>query len=288
MRHATPLTAAVMAAAMLVSVPASAAPPSNLARALADPGRAAQRGTDARRHPAELVALADLKPGQRILDLIPGDGYWTRIFSKMVGPRGRVYAVWPQAYAREATGNIQQLQGIARQYGNVTVQVQPSTALTAPEPLDVVWTADNYHDYNDKFMGSPGSLAFARSAFRILKPGGLFIVIDHAAAPGRGDRDTETPAPDRARDGSPPGRRGRVPAGRREPGAAQSQRPADDQGVRPPHPRSHQPVRAEVPQAPALKRCGLSRRASVRRARPCATCRRGMAWRAAARRARCA
>ena len=192
MRHATPLTAVIVAAAMSVSVPASAAPPSNLARALADPGRAAQRGTDARRHPAELVALADLKPGQRILDLIPGDDYWTRIFSKMVGPRGRVYAVWPQAYAREATGNIQQLQGIARQYGNVTVQVQPSTALTAPEPLDVVWTADNYHDYNDKFMGSPGSLAFARSAFRILKPGGLFIVIDHAAAPGRGDRDTDT------------------------------------------------------------------------------------------------
>ena len=181
--------------------PASAAPPSNLARALADPGRAAQRGTDARRHPAELVALADLKPGQRILDLIPGDGYWTRIFSKMVGPRGRVYAVWPQAYAREATGNIQQLQGIARQYGNVTVQVQPSTALTAPELLDVVWTADNYHDYNDKFMGSPGSLAFARSAFRILKPGGLFIVIDHAAAARPRRPRHREPAPDRARGG---------------------------------------------------------------------------------------
>ena len=288
MRHAPSLTAAVIAAAMLVSVPASAAPPSNLARALADPGRAAQRGTDARRHPAELVALADLKPGQQILDLIPGDGYWTRIFSKMVGPRGRVYAVWPQAYAREATGNIQQLQGIARQYGNVTVQVQPSTALTAPEPLDVVWTADNYHDYNDKFMGSPGSL--------VLRPLGIpdpqagRAVHRHRPCGRTRPRRPRHrhPAPDRARGGCPPGRRGRVPAGRREPGAAQSQRPADDQGVRPPHPRSHQPVRAEVPQAPALKRCGLSRRASVRRARPCATCPRGMAWRAAARRARCA
>ena len=192
MNNATRLIAALAAAAAMSPSSGFAAPPSNLARALADPGRAAQRGTDARRHPAELVALADLKPGQRVLDLIPGDGYWTRIFSKMVGPTGRVYAVWPQAYAREAMGNVQQLQQLARQYGNVTVQVQPSNLLSSPQPLDVVWTADNYHDYNDKFMGSPGSLSLARSAFRILKPGGLFIVIDHAAAPGRGDRDTES------------------------------------------------------------------------------------------------
>jgi predicted methyltransferase len=185
------LVAASLGAAALIP-PAQAAPNSPLARALADPGRSAQRGADARRHPAELVALADLKPGQRVLDLIPGDGYWTRIFSKMVGPTGRVYAVWPQPYAREATGNVAQLREIARAYGNVSVQVQPGTALTAPELLDVVWTSDNYHDYNDKFMGSPGSLAFARAAYRILKPGGLFIVIDHSAAAGHGLRDTET------------------------------------------------------------------------------------------------
>lgn len=185
------LAAAALGLALLPSA-ASVAPPSALTRALADPARASQRGADARRHPAELVALADLKPGRRILDLIPGDGYWTRIFSKMVGPKGRVYAVWPQAYASQATGNVAQLREIAKAYGNVTVQVQPGTALTAPEPLDVVWTSDNYHDYNDKFMGNPGTMSLARSAFRILKPGGLFIVIDHSAAPGHALSDTET------------------------------------------------------------------------------------------------
>jgi predicted methyltransferase len=171
---------------------AQAAPNPALARALADPARAAQRGADARRHPAELVALADLRPGQRILDLIPGDGYWTRIFSRMVGPKGRVYAVWPQAYARDAAGNVSQLRQIAQQYGNVTVEVQPGPLLTAPELLDVIWTSDNYHDYNDRFMGRPGSQAFARSAYRIIKPGGLFIVIDHSAAAGHGLGDTES------------------------------------------------------------------------------------------------
>src|SRR4051812_48524979 len=163
------LTVSVLAfsfGAAVLAPEALAAPNPLLARALADPARAAQREADARRHPAELVALADLKPGQRILDLIPGDGYWTRIFSRMVGPKGRVYAVWPQPYANEATGNVAQLRDIAKAYGNVTVQVQPGSTLTAPEPLDVVWTSDNYHDYNDKFMGKPGSVAFARSAFR--------------------------------------------------------------------------------------------------------------------------
>jgi predicted methyltransferase len=184
--------AAAAVSAGFLSANVYAAPGSSLSRALVDPARAAQRGSDSRRHPAELVGLADLRPGQRILDLIPGDGYWTRIFSRMVGPRGRVYAVWPQAYAREASGNVQQLQQIARQYGNVTVSVQPGPRLTSPEPLDVVWTSDNYHDYNDKFMGRPGSVLLARSAFQILKPGGLFIVIDHSARPGRGLQDTES------------------------------------------------------------------------------------------------
>ena len=170
----------------------AAAPMSPVARAIADPGRAADRAADARRHPLQLVALADLRPGQRVVDLIPGSGYWTRIFSKIVGPKGKVYAVWPKPYAAEATGDIQQLQALARQYGNIVVQVQPTTDLTAPEPVDVVWTSQNYHDYNDKFMGNPGPQSLARAVHRILKPGGLLIVIDHAAAPGHGMRDTDT------------------------------------------------------------------------------------------------
>jgi predicted methyltransferase len=187
---------AAAAAALLAAAPARhhAAPADPLRAALADPGRAAQRGADARRHPLELVALAEIRPGQKVLDLIPGDGYWTRIFSKMVGPRGRVYAVWPEAYGKLAMGNVAQLRAMSasRDYANVVTQIQPSVALTAPEPLDVVWTSQNYHDYNDPFMGSPGSASLARAAWRMLKPGGLFIVIDHAAAPGRGVRDTDS------------------------------------------------------------------------------------------------
>ena len=163
-----------------------------LAQALADPARAEQRGFDERRHPAELVALADLKPGSRVLDLVPGNGYWTRIFSRLVGPTGRVYAVWPKAYGDLAASDVKETQGLKRRYPNVRTLVQPSVTLSSPEPLDVIWTAQNFHDYNDKFMGAPGSPALANAAFRILKPGGLFIVIDHDAAAGRGAQDSDT------------------------------------------------------------------------------------------------
>lgn len=161
---------------------------------LHNPSRAADRQQDARRHPAELVALAHLKRGQRVLDLIPGGGYWTRIFSGIVGPTGHVYAVWPDAYARLAASDVARLRQLAAAppYRNVTVEVEPQPLPTAPVPLDAVWTSQNYHDYADPFLGKPGPEALARAAFRLLRPGGYFIVIDHRSAAGRGMADTDT------------------------------------------------------------------------------------------------
>lgn len=166
-----------------------------LDQALADPARKDQReAADARRKPGPLIALAGVKPGDKVLDLIPGTGYWTRIFSKIVGPEGKVYAVWPQAYARSAMGNVADLRKLSggKDYGNVAVEVQPSTTLTSPEPLDVVWTSQNFHDYPDEFMGKGDPAQFAKDAFKILKPGGTFMIIDHMAKEGRGFSDTDT------------------------------------------------------------------------------------------------
>ena len=163
--------------------------------ALADPARESSRhAADERRKPGPLIALAGVKPGDKMLDLIPGDGYWTRIFSKIVGPQGKVYAVWPEAYARFARGNVKTLQGLSNDphYGNIVTQVQASAILSAPEKLDVVWTSQNYHDYPDEYMGKDADPALLNKAvFEMLKPGGIYMIIDHRAADGRGMSDTE-------------------------------------------------------------------------------------------------
>ena len=162
--------------------------------ALADPARKEQReASDATRHPGELIRLAGVKPGDKVLDLIPGDGYWTRIFAKIVGPEGKVYAVWPQNYARFSVGKVELLQRLSadKYYGNIVTQVQPTTTLTAPEPLDVVWTSQNYHDYPDEFMGRADPAVLNNAVFKLLKPGGTYMVIDHMAEAGSGMRDTE-------------------------------------------------------------------------------------------------
>ena len=166
-----------------------------LQEAIADPERKQQRdAADARRKPVPLIMLAGIKPGDKVLDLIPGNGYWTRIFSKIVGPEGKVYAVWPQAYARTAMGNVATLRELSanKYYGNIVTEIQPTTTLTSPEPLDVVWTSQNFHDYPDEFMGKGDPAAFSKDVYKILKPGGTFIVIDHAAKSGRGLADTDT------------------------------------------------------------------------------------------------
>ena len=197
------MTIAKLLAIALLLLPAAcreAEPPRQFSQAaldaaIADPARESHRKAgDERRQPGPLIALAGVKPGDKVLDLIPGDGYWTRIFSKIVGPEGKIYAVWPEAYARFARGNVKTLQGLSNDphYGNIVTEVQKSAILAAPEKLDVVWTSQNYHDYPDEYMGEDADPALLNKAvFEMLKPGGVYMIIDHRAADGRGMADTE-------------------------------------------------------------------------------------------------
>jgi predicted methyltransferase len=168
--------------------------PADVTSAVADPARAKDAQADARRHPAELVAFARVKPGDTVVDLIPGAGYWTRIFSQVVGPTGHVYAILPNEYAKADADNVPLLQALVKDphYANVTLLMEPAAQFEVPVKADVVWTCDNYHDYPDKFMGKVDPRILDRAVYGALKPGGLFVVVDHVAAPGSGLRDTDT------------------------------------------------------------------------------------------------
>ncbi len=183
------IAAAAMTTAVVAqdkSGPAGAA----VTRALADPARADQAGDDARRQAAAVIAFSGVKPGDTVVDYLPGSGYWTRIFTDVVGPKGKVYALWPAAGAKYAEKSLPALQ--ARGLSNVTAEVQPTNLPTTPQPVDLFWTVQNYHDIPNKGAGEPALRAFDAAVFKLLKKGGTYVVIDHADAPGTGMAGTET------------------------------------------------------------------------------------------------
>ncbi len=157
----------------------------NIVAAVADAARPqADRDLDVNRKPTEMLALAGVKPGEKVGELIPGGGYMTRLFSKAIGPSGKLYAF----NAAPAPGRPPVLEAIVNDktnYPNVEVVVTDFVTVRAPEPLDLVWTSQNYHD-----MHNPGrnlDLVNAnKQVFNALKPGGLYIVLDHSAKPGTG------------------------------------------------------------------------------------------------------
>jgi len=190
------IIAAALAASVALGAAAYAAPAVKpyVAAALADPARGDMKAVDARRHTGELVSFSGVKPGDKVVDLIPGSGLFTRVFAKVVGPKGHVYMVWPNEYAQEAASDVVASDKLAadKAYGNISVLKEPAAAFSTPAPVDLVFTAQNYHDYPDKFMGKVDPVAFDRQVFKALKPGGVFLVIDHAAEAGSGMRDTDT------------------------------------------------------------------------------------------------
>jgi predicted methyltransferase len=167
---------AAVAAATLIAIPALAAP----VRPDADTAR------DAARMPAAMVSFAGIKPGAKVLDIIAGGGYFTRVFAIAAMPGGHVTAVVPPASAQLDPVAAKAMTDLAADasYGNVSIV----TAVTDPSlagTIDVAWTAQNYHDLHN-FLPPEGVTGFNKAVFAALKPGGTYVVLDHAAAAGSG------------------------------------------------------------------------------------------------------
>src|SRR4051812_4922488 len=98
----------ILAALAVLAAGATAAkPPVDYAAVPAHPIRPeADRVRDSDRKPAEVVAFSGVRPGDKVAELAPGGGYFTRILSGVVGPKGTVYAV-----SRQATPTLQAIAG---------------------------------------------------------------------------------------------------------------------------------------------------------------------------------
>lgn len=167
-----------------------------LAVAIADASRPeSDTARDAERKPEQTLVFSSVKPGDRVADYVADSGYFTRLFASVVGNKGHVYAIEPTAFFKfdHFVKAVAELQGYAVGHPNITVTTAaPLEGLKFPEKLDLFWISRNYHDLHDTFMGPVDTAAFNKAVYEALKPGGVYVVLDHSAAPGAAADVTET------------------------------------------------------------------------------------------------
>jgi len=175
----------VLIAPLIVAAPLVAASPkisSTIAAAVADPNRPKDhREADALRKPAETLAFSGLKPGMIVGEFYPGGGYFTRMISDVVGPRGHVYGIENDKWKGAVDANKELV--ASGKWPNVSIETRPFGTVDFPRPLDIAWVTQNYHDMKIAKYGVVDTVAFDRAVYKALKPGGIYFILDHQGAP---------------------------------------------------------------------------------------------------------
>ncbi|WP_156677717.1 class I SAM-dependent methyltransferase [Sphingomonas profundi] len=170
-----PLTLAATAATPVQTKPADA-----LAAAVASPARsAANRARDQYRHPVQTLAFFGVKPGQTVVEIWPGAGWYAEILAPLLSARGHyIAATQPPGKNRDAT--LKLLAGDPARFGKATTTIfdvkAPST-IAPPGTADVVLTFRNVH--NMLMAGDDVAARAFVDFYRALKPGGVLGVEDH-------------------------------------------------------------------------------------------------------------
>jgi predicted methyltransferase len=148
--------------------------------------------TDPSMKAPEVIKFMGLKPGDQVVDVVAGR--FVRALSQAVGPKGKVIAYEPDEIVKthpEAKAALDKITADPA-YANVTVMTAPINTPNLRKGVNVVFIRQNYHDLYDKVMGPAVVPAFNKAVYAALKPGGLYVILDHADAPGSGLTGTET------------------------------------------------------------------------------------------------
>jgi predicted methyltransferase len=209
------LPLAVLAACASAPTAAPTLSTERIAAIVASPDRpAGDRQNDARRKPAEMLEFIGVRPGMQVLDIFAAGGYTSELLARSVGPTGHVYAQArppapqprpaapeggsappPMAPAAPPMTPAQRMAARAQNAGlaNLSAVVAPFESPAGPPitdgSLDLVTFMFNYHD-----MGwlKVDRGAMNASIFKALKPGGLYVIADHAGRAGTGISESDT------------------------------------------------------------------------------------------------
>jgi predicted methyltransferase len=139
----------------------------------------------------ELTQFARVHAGSTVMDVWPGTGDWTRLFSDVVGPKGRVYSFVPAELAHFKSDPVGQMRALAKEPGRENVEIVSASLVALPnrsQSMDVVWLHLFYHDLHTALLQTKGATpaGFNRAVYERLKPGGFYVIVDHVAATGTG------------------------------------------------------------------------------------------------------
>ena len=148
----------------------------------------AGRRNDVRRKPVEMLSFIGVRPGMVVLDVSAGGGYTSELLARAVAPSGRVYGQTGRAPGATLAARLKTPAG-----AGINSVVQPFDNPVPPDVgagrLDLVTLMFNYHDF--------GALGVDRARlnaaiFAALKPGGMYVIADHAGRAGTGISESGT------------------------------------------------------------------------------------------------
>jgi predicted methyltransferase len=146
---------------------------------------------------SELIQFARVEAGSTVMDIYPGEGDWTRLFSDIVGPEGQVISFVPGEVADFKNDPVGSMRTLAKEPGRENVEAVSADLVAmadGTQPADVVWLHLFYHDLHTALIQKKGATAadFNRAVYERLKPGGSYVIVDHAAAAGAGAGDAQS------------------------------------------------------------------------------------------------
>ncbi len=156
----------------------------SIASAVADPSRSAEAvERDPSRRPGAVMTFAGVRPGQTIVEIAPAGGYYTALLSRVVGDQGHVYAVDPERIFAFFPQGREGFPAYIKQdpRNNVTYSSQNLDQIDVPNGIDQVWMVLYYHD---TLWTGEDRAAMNQRFFDVLKPGGVYLVVDHQGESG--------------------------------------------------------------------------------------------------------